>query len=316
MKILKFLCVSLLGLSALPAFGQGQFSQSNGVVTVNLGGETLTQYHYKDVIRPFFHPLIGPNGVSVVRAWPVEEAAPGEAEDHVHHRGLWYAHGDVNGVDFWHDDKENSGKIEHVSFGAMRAEGNSVLFQSRNKWVGPDGKVQCTDTRDHRFEKQEDGTVIVDLTIAIHASEGDVVFQDTKEGSMAMRVAPTIRLEGEVAKGGILNSNGDEGKEAWGKRANWCDFFGPDGSGEMVHIAMFDHPSNPVHPTWWHARQYGLFAANPFGKSNFEGEKDKSEGNFTIKNGETSTWRYRVIIRAGEPDKAAIEEDYQAYSKQ
>ena len=83
---------------------------------------------------------------------------------------------------------------------------------------------------------------------------------------------------------------------------------------ETVGIAIFDHPSNPRHPTWWMARSYGYVGANPFGIHAFEG-KPKGTGDFRIKSGESATFRYRFVFHEGDPDQAKIAERYARYAK-
>ncbi len=152
----------------------------------------------------------------------------------------------------------------------------------------------------------------MDFEITIHASEGKVVMGDTKEGSMAIRLAPTMRLKGTVGKGHILNSEGLRDGETWGKRAAWCDYYGPV-KGQVVGVAIFDHPQNPKHPTWWHVRDYGLFAANPFGVHNFE-NKPKGVGDITIPAGESLTFKYRFYFHKGDTKRAKVAEYYHEYA--
>ena len=138
---------------------------------------------------------------------------------------------------------------------------------------------------------------------------------DTKEGSMAIRLAPTMRLkgkEGKVGKGHILNSEGHRDGETWGKRAAWCDYYGPV-EDKIVGVAIFDHPQNPKHPTWWHVRDYGLFAANPFGVHDFE-KKPEGTGDITIPAGENLTFKYRFYFHKGDAKQAKVAEHYREYA--
>jgi len=152
----------------------------------------------------------------------------------------------------------------------------------------------------------------MDFEITIHASEGKVVMGDTKEGSMAIRLTSTMRLKGEVGKGHIVNSEGDKDGSTWGKRAKWCDYYGPV-EGETVGVAIFDHPDNPKHPTWWHVRDYGLFAANPFGQHNFE-RKEKGIGDIKIPAGESLTFKYRFYFHKGDDKQGKVAEQYREYA--
>ncbi len=276
---------------------------------VEINGKLFTEYNYQDVPRPFFYPVIGPTGVPIIRHWPMKEGE-NEAQDHRHHRSLWFTHGEVNGVDFW-SEGSRSGKIVHDKFVEISSGRDVGIIQSRNKWVSRDGKVICTDTRTHRFYNRPDGQMM-DFEITIHASHGKVVMGDTKEGSMAIRLTPTMRVEGKVGKGHIVNSQGHRDGAAWGKRAAWCDYFGPV-EGQIVGVAIFDHPTNPKHPTWWHVRTYGLFAANPFGVHNFEG-KPKGTGDITIPSGQSLTFRYRLYFHKGDEKQAKVAEHYREYA--
>jgi len=277
-------------------------------VRVEINGKLFTEYNFKDGLFPYFYPVIGPTGVNVTRHWPIKEGK-NEQHDHRHHRSLWYTHGEVNGHDFWQGRND---KIVHDRFIQVTSGSEVGVIKSQNKWVASNGQVVCTDTRTHRFYHRPEGQ-IMDFEVTIHASHGDVTFGDTKEGSMAIRLAPTMRVEGEVAQGHIINSEGQRDKAAWGKRAAWCDYYGPLG-GEIVGVAIFDHPTNPRHPTWWHVRTYGLFTANPFGVHNFEG-KPKGTGDLTIRSGESVTFKYRFYFHKGDEKQGKVAEHYREYAE-
>jgi hypothetical protein len=278
-------------------------------VTVEVNGKLFTEYCFTGALRPYFYPVIGPTGVSVIRNWPMGDG-PGEAHDHPHHKSLWFTHGDVNGVDFWADG-DGKGKIVHDKFLEISSGPQVGVIKQQNNWVAPDGKLVCTDTRTHRIYNRPDGQMI-DFEVTIHASNGEVVFGDTKEGSMAIRLAPTMRLTGEVGQGHIINSEGVKDDATWGKRAAWCDYYGPV-NGEVVGVAIFDHPSNPRHPTWWHVRDYGLFAANPFGVHYFE-NKPEGTGNLTIPAGESVTFQWRFYFHKGNEIEGKVAEHYREYA--
>ncbi len=274
---------------------------------VEVNGKLFTEYNFKDAPFPYFYPVIGPTGVNITRHWPMKEGKD-EAQDHKHHRSLWFTHGEVNGHDFWQGRNDRIVHDKFVKVGSGRKVG---IIQSRNKWVAANGKVVCTDTRTHKFYNRPDGQMM-DFEITIHASEGKVVLGDTKEGSMAIRLAPTMRLRGKVGKGHIVNSEGVRDKATWGKRAAWCDYYGPV-EGRIVGVAIFDHPQNPKHPTWWHVRDYGLFTANPFGVHNFEG-KPRGTGDITIASGQSLTFRYRLYFHKGDEKQAKVAEHYREYA--
>jgi len=249
-------------------------------------------------------------GDPVIRHYPVKKDVPHEASDHRHHHSLWYTHGDVNGYDFWSAGRGH--KIVHDKFLKIESGKNTGIIQSTNKWIAKGGQVICTDTRTHKFYNQPDG-IIMDFNITIHASNGPVTLGDTKEGSMAIRLAPTMRLKGEVGKGHIVNSAGHRDDATWGKRAAWCDYYGPV-NGKIVGVAIFDHAQNPKHPTWWHVRNYGLFAANPYGVHYFE-KKSKGAGDINIPSGQSLTWWYRFYIHEGDEKQADVAKHYLDYLK-
>tara|TARA_Y100000588_G_scaffold137692_1_gene151421 strand:- start:857 stop:1807 length:951 start_codon:yes stop_codon:yes gene_type:complete len=279
------------------------------VVAVKVNGKLFTNYVYNDKKRakPILYPVIGPNEVPMTRRYPIEEAAPGEAKDHPHHASLWYTHGEVNGISFWHVAK-NTGTILHEKF--LKLEGNTIV--TRNKWVGPKGEIVCKDETTLAFFAEGKDRAI-DVSVKIIAAQGDVTFGDTKEGSMGIRSNPTLRLKGSVAKGKAINSEGVEGRAIWGKRAAWVSYSAPFKSGS-VGFSIFDHPTNLRHPTWWHARDYGLVAANPFGIHNFE-RKPKGTGNLKILKGSDITFKYRFLFHEGDAEGAKIAERYAKWAK-
>ena len=286
-----------------------QISRRDKRLRIEINGELFTEYRYDEPQRPFFYPVIGPTGAAVNRHWPIGDG-PHEAHDHVHHKSLWYTHGNVNGEDFWADGK---GKIVHDKFLEVSSGPKVGVIKSQNKWLDRDGKLVCNDTRTHRFYNRPDGEKMMDFEITIHASNGKVVMGDTKEGSMAIRLTPTMRVEGEVGKGHIVNSNGQRDKPCWGKKAEWVDYYGPV-DGKTVGVAIFDHPDNPRHPTWWHVRTYGLFAANPFGVHNFEG-KPRGTGDMEIPAGQSVTFKYRFYFHKGDEKEGKVAQRYKEYAQ-
>ncbi len=282
--------------------------KAGDVIRVTIGGDTFTAYHYRDVDRPFFYPVIGPTGVNVTRHWPMKDGTD-EQHDHRHHHSLWFTHGDVNGHDFWSHGR--GPKIVQDGPAEIESKDGVAVLKCKNKWLAKDGKPVCTDERVHRFSTCGKCRII-DFAITVSACDGKVVFGDTKEGSMAIRLAPTMRLKGTVGTGHIVNSAGDRDNKTWGKRAAWCDYYGPL-EGKTVGVAIFDHPDNPRHPTWWHVRNYGLFAANPFGIHYFE-KKKKGAGDLTVPAGKSVTFRYRFYFHEGDEKEGRVAAMYKKYA--
>jgi hypothetical protein len=280
---------------------------------VDINGRLFTEYFFKEVPRPYCYPLIGPGQLPMTRNWPMK-TVPDEDRDHPHHRSFWYSHGAVNGVDFW-SEQGNFGRIRHEKFLEVTSGRESGLIHARNLWTAPGGKVVCVDERKLRFYATGDaGQRSFDFEITLQALDEPVVLGDTKEGTMAVRLAETMRLKGKVGQGHIVNSAGQRDDQTWGKRAEWCDYHGPV-EGKTVGLAILDHPKNPRHPTWWHVRDYGLFAANPFGRHDFEKFADKTAGDLRIPAGQGITFRYRFILHAGDEKEARIAEQYATYAK-
>ena len=262
-------------------------------VRVLRGDLLLTEYRFQSRSRPVLFPVVGLDGVERTRSWPVGDARPGEAKDHPHHRSCWFGHGEVNGYDFWAEG-EGRGRVRHVQLDRAEVDGDGVAhIVAQNEWIGAGDRPVLTDRRRWSFRITDDGLAI-DLDISLHAKHGPLVFGDTKEGTMALRLHPALRLRGEVATGEAQNSEGVTGRGVWGKRARWVDYRGTI-AGRAVGVAMFDHPDNHAHPTWWHARDYGLVAANPFGVHHFE-RKPRGTGDLRIADGGVLRCRYRILL--------------------
>jgi hypothetical protein len=302
-----------------------ELKQEADKVTVTIDGHLFTAYHFAGARRPYFYPIIGPTGGAMTRHWPLEDDIPTEDHDHPHHKGLWYGHRVVNGIDFWGDTEKAGTKMgKQIQDGAMEIKsGDDVgVLHTKDKWVFDDtGEVVCTDERTLKFHKGKDGPMI-DFDITIKAGDKPVVFNDDKDGIMAIRVAETMRVDKPRAKGEktaqagdghIVTSEGKKDGAAWGTRADWCDYYGPV-EGKTAGVAIFDNPANPRHPTWWHVRTYGLFAANPYGQAQFEKLPDKAAGDYKIAPGESISYRYRFYFHAGDTEQAKVAEHYHDYT--
>ncbi|MCS7209191.1 MAG: PmoA family protein [Fimbriimonadales bacterium] len=285
-----------------------QHTQTENALQIRYQGKPFTAYVFRGAPKPYLYPVMGPHDKPITRHFPMQRVA-GETTDHPHHRSIWFTHGAVNGVDFW---TEGSGKGTIVHQALEVVESGPVLARwvARNEWRTPDGKplleerteVICYHTPNARW---------LDYTVALTAIDADVKFGDTKEGTFGVRVASSMEVT-RNAGGQIVNAAGQRDREAWGKRATWCDYTGIV-DGEVVGIAIFDHPMNLRHPTYWHVRDYGLFAANPFGVHDFVPDTPKGEGDYLLKKGDTLTFRYRLWLHRGRTDEAGVANQYEAY---
>ncbi len=303
--------VLLFGLVVTPTLAaELAVEQTEDGVTVTVDGKLFTRYLMKSGAKPILWPVMGPTGKEMTRAYPMRKAGPDERDDHVHHRSFWFTHGDVNGVDFW-AETPGHGNIVHREFVEVTG-GDKATIVTKNDWVGPDGKKICEDVRRLTFGADRDSRW-VDFDVTVTASEGEVKFGDTKEGSFGVRVAGPMKVTSK--KGGtIINSNGQRDAGAWGKAAKWVDYSGPV-AGETVGVAILNHPSSFRYPTYWHVRTYGLFTANPFGLHHFKGSNDV-DGSHTLKKGESFTLRHRVLFHRGDAQEGRVSEAFADYASQ
>ena len=308
-----------------------KLTRADDRVRIEFGGQLFTEYIFKGGPKPYLYPVLSSDGTEMMRHFPMKKDVPGEVRDHPHHRSLWFTHGAVNGVDFWAEGE--LGKPGQTKQGQIVSEGveHTVKggvgeIRARNKWVGPDGTVHVTDETVIRAQQLADGGRYLDYEVTLKApKDKPVVFGDTKEGSMAIRVPLWMTPEHSYSpekgkrvkhegKGTIVNAEGIKNDAAWGKKSTWVDYHGPK-DGKTYGVAMFDHPSNPRHPTWWHVRSYALFAANPFGKHDFENLKnDPKAGDLKIEAGKSVTFRWRFYFHTGDEKQARVGERYKEFA--
>ncbi len=299
-------------------------------VTVAIDGKAFTAFHTggPNLNRVYLHPLRAASGTVVTRSVPAGQV-PGETTDHPHHAGLFYGHGDVNGLNFWAIQNVDASAIPPKlapTLGRIVVSGPVTATSGRTtgtisavlSWLQPDGKPLLTEHRTMTFHAHPT-LRIVDVDIELEALQR-AEFRDTKEGTFALRVATELDEPPATAKPGaplrtgrLLNSRGAVGeKNVWGKPAEWVDYAGTI-AGEPLGIVMMDHPSNPRHPTYWHSRGYGLHAINPFGLHDFLNDRTQ-DGGMTIEAGERVRFRYRVVVHPG-LDAAKLASLYTEYTR-
>jgi hypothetical protein len=300
-----------------------QVSVTTDRMAIAIDGKPFTTFYAgPEANKPYLYPLRTASGKIVTRGYPMENIA-GESKDHPHHRGLWFSHGDVNGYDFWSNeasqDNGKKGKIVLKRIDKVESAERSATVNSTFDWDDPKGKPLLVEMRKMAF--YGDAAVrVVDFDITLKALD-KATFGDTKEGTFAIRLAAALEepmpksLPSPKRTGKMVSAEGLEGeKNVWGKRSPWVDYFG-EIDGEKVGVAILDHPTNPRHPTYWHSRSYGLFAANIFGEHDFYNDKSRN-GKMTINPGEALVFRYRVIIHPGDYQTARIPELYKKYSEE
>jgi hypothetical protein len=281
-------------------------------VAVSIDGKPFTTFHYGvEANKPFLAPLRSASGKIVTRRFPME-MVPGESRDHLHHRGLWFSYNDVNGVRFWENDPSYTrppiGRIV-VRNASWKDGDKSGTLTATMEWRDPDGKVLLVENRDMVFYS-EPTLRTIDFLITLTAAT-DVTIGDTKEGAFAIRLAENFT---ERKGGKIVDADGRTGMmNVWGKRSNWVDYSG-EVDGEKLGVAIFDHPQNPNHPTYWHARDYGLFSLNPFGQNAFD--PDAPERHTKLAAGQKLVFKWRVVIHPGDAATGHVADLYKAYVAQ
>jgi hypothetical protein len=301
-------------------------------VDVTIDGKPFTSYIWPTSLKkPVLYPLITDEGITVTRGYPLEPR-PRERVDHPHHAGLWFNYGNVNGFDFWNnsdaikpEDRGKMGSILQTKIVSTQSGADRGELVVDSVWVAGDGKQLLTQTTRYIFARSPQQRSI-DQVITLTALDR-AVFNDDKEGVLGMRVASWLEspdekggmfldangnptkvdaVENSDASGVYLTSEGVKGGAAWGTRSSWCSLTGHTGD-HTVTIAILDHPKNPGYPTYWHARGYGLFAANPLGRSIFDPKQPAFK--YTLEKGQSATFRYRVLLISHTVDAAELNRD-------
>ena len=302
-------------------------------VTVTVDGKPFTAYIYPGptvLKKPVLYPILSAGGNFITRGWPLDPR-PGERIDHPHHVGMWFNYGDVNGHDFWNNSTEIGpehkgpfGTIVHTGVKSIKSGKGVAELVVTADWLDKDGKVMLQETTTYQFRAATDSRTI-DRSTTLKAVGKDVVFNDNKEGLIALRLArqleqPSTKAEvftdaqGVATKVPVLDnagvtglyrtSEGVEGDAVWGTRAPWTKLTGTLGN-EAISLVLMDDPKNVGYPTYWHARGYGLFAANPLGPSVFSNGKAPAM-NYTLPAGKSVTFHYRLLIQSGNVSDAAL----------
>lgn len=318
-------------------------------VDVFIDGELFTAYLYSDTLsvlkKPVLWPLRSAGGQTVTRGYPLG-SAPGERVDHPHHIGLWFNYGDVNGLDFWNNSDAVSderagdmGSIRHREVRHTESGEDQGVLEVTADWLGPAGDTLLQEDTRYVFRARPD-VRLIDRITTLTALDEPVDFEDNKEGMLGLRVTRALEhpTDSEVlltdasgepmaepvvdtsgVSGEYLSSRGKRGTDVWGTRAEWVLLSGTVDDAPVV-LAILDHPQNAGYPTYWHARPYGLFAANPLGQAAFsEGEEHLG---FALDAGEETTFRHRIVLLSGEAAaseeaaKEAIEAAYEDFTEE
>jgi hypothetical protein len=290
-------------------------------VDVLVDGQPFTSYLWPESIsKPVLYPLRTASGKVVTRGFPLQPL-PGDPTDHPHHIGMWLNHADVQGVDFWNSTPaarakrpQKMGTIVHRSIDTARGGAGQGELAVKADWVMPDGKTAVHETTRFTFAAAV-GRRAIDRMTTLAAADAAVPFNDEKDGFFALRLAHVLEQpspKNAAATGLYRSSEGKTGDDVWSTRGRWMMLTGKV-DGEPVTIAVLDHPSNFGFPTYWHARGYGLFAANPLGGKPFT--KGKEASNFSLAKGKPARFVYRVVILSREAKPEEVEAEYQRFVK-
>jgi hypothetical protein len=301
------------------------FEKQPDRIRVLIDGQIFTEYRHAPAPKVYYAPVFGPGQLHFTRQWPWSADGPEqEAKDHPHHRGMWFSHGSVNGSDFWGESGKplppgaKVARIEHESVLEATGGAKAGTLRTRQKWVAPDESIPLHSEQTLRVYEQTARKRMFDWEIRLIAGGAPVVFGDTKEGTTAIRIAETMRIKTADKKAGaghMLNSEGDKDSDVWSKRAKWVHAFGPVDS-STGGILFMEHPANALGHRW-HARDYGLFAHNPFASKGMISSESES-GAYTLEPGKELLLRYRMVLHTGELDAkaaAALFEEYRASNR-
>ncbi len=292
----------------------------NKRVDILVDGAPFTSLLYADTMqKPVLYPIYAAGEHLITRGYPLA-TRPGEPLDHPHHIGLWMNYENVNGIDFWNNSFAipasriaGYGTIKTLAV-AEAGAGSPPMLSYEAAWQKQSGETLLREHTRLSFSATAQ-TRVIDRVTTLTALD-DVSMPDVKDGFIGLRVAHALELpskekrtfsddkgnsttvqanSGDVVTGNYLSSEGIRGDAVWGTRARWCMLYGRMGT-DSISIVIIDHPGNTGYPTFWHARGYGLFAANPLGQKVFSGGKDSM--NFSLKKGDQVTFKYRIVIHA------------------
>ncbi len=307
------IAVLSLALLCLPLGAQVQFQQSADHIDITIDGKPFGTFYYgEDAPKPYLAPLRTASGIIVTRGFPMEKIE-GETRDHPHHRGLWFTHGDVNQIDFWANEpggKGRKGKVKLEKILSVKGGKKEGSIRASFLWLDDAGQPLLRELRTMTFYS-DPALRVMDFDATLTAVK-KAVFGDTKEGFFAIRLRDAMRERGGTGR--MISAEGKTGmKEVWGKASPWVDYSGTLDN-EKLGVAILNHPKSFRHPTYWHARDYGLFAANAFGLHDFYNDKTK-DGSYTLEPGQSIRFIYRVIIHPGDAESAGIAKQFAEFSK-
>jgi hypothetical protein len=305
-------------------------------VDVMVDGKLFTSYMYpSNIEKPFLFPVYAPNGSVITRGYPIEPRK-GERIDHPHHIGIWFNHGNVNGLDFWNNSSAiPAGKKDAYGHIVVKqiVKAKKNLIEVVSNWDDNKGNTLLVESAKYIFSGDKNSRTI-DHISTLTAANGTVTFTDNKEGMFAIRVdrafempsnesliftddkgnPTTVKATDNTGVTGMYtSSSGLKGEKVWSSRNDWVILSGTKDN-VLSTMAVFDHPKNIGYPAHSHARGYGLFSTNNLGATSYvPGEKPIS---VTLQKGESLTLRHRFYVQSGsELTSEKANQIFQAFSK-
>lgn len=281
---------------------------SDNQIAVHVNGKLFTALQKgKDANKPYLAPLLTASGKHVTRGFPMEKIA-GEPTDHPHQRGIWMGVEHLSGMNLWEvdpaDPHPHMGSIQFQKVVETHDGLKSGGFTVAAQWMDQDGHPIIDETLTLTFYAEPVQNRMFDIDMHLKAIKLST-FEDARDGVIGIRLAPAF----DESKGGIFtNAEGVQGAaKIEGLHSHWVDWQ-TNLDGEMVGVAMMDHPSNYRAPTTWIARSYCLFFANPFAQRYYD--KSRADGSLSLQPGDELRLRYRVLIHPAGADIATAFKEY------
>ena len=326
---MKLISIFFVITSLVNAYGQTVLHaverKSEKKIDILHGDRLLTSFAWYDsVFKPVLYPINTVGGTTVTRSYPFQ-LVPGERMDHPHQVGMFFTHESVNGHDFWNlspriplKDRFRYGHIRLDHYEIHETGPGEIQLTALSFWTNYHADPVLEEVTTFLFSVKGNN-FIIDRATRLKALGNKVEFKDAKDAMLGLRLARALEMpndwkeiyvnpdgtpgteaiiNNEGVTGSYRNSEGITGLDVWGKKAKWLQLSGIV-AGKKVAVLVIDHPQNPGYPTYWHARGYGLLAANPLGTAIFTNNQEHT--NLVLPPGESVLFRHRILVHEGEP---------------
>lgn len=261
----------------------------------------LMTYVTDPALRPYLHPVRDPFGRVVLT-----ENRP---DDHPWQHGIFTGFHRVNGFNYW---KEDEGHQHFVRLLGVNEMGDKVSWRSLTELIAPNGRAVLDEvqsiavhspifsTPDAKEKSASHDFYMIDFDFLLRAKDIDVAFGKFGVGGLAVRMP----WEKSNPKQMHLNSNGLHGRDCEQKRAKWCNVERPFGP-EIYGVAVFDHPTNPNHPSGWRVDEQGLI--NPV---------VSMLGDWILPAKSERVFRQRIVVYSKSASAEWLEQQFNSYAEE